>query len=381
MSKENNRVPIPMLTSEQNEYFQENFPSMVPDYPTEALKRNFNTIQRWLPFWFSNLRENGSLISKGFNEGRFCSLAHIASRLRHRDLTKSIVVGSGPSANQLLKCDLKSWDGLVICGSSNASLLAAAGRPADIIFAVDSNESIWLQLKTCPHETNGSILVTHPYIHPKVLTLWERNICFYHSHIPYGNHPFNTFCEHLYPMIEGFMIQSGCTVNQEVTFHTFLTPSYKTPWVTKKIFLSGVDFSYPSTPNGFNERCNVYRYVNGDYILQPPSSPRSPSKLTYYNGRLTDSSQMGYKNSLLVLYKLMYYPLFDCSDGILTELPKADIQEVVASKGSCVKTTSFEEIHARWLHYVETNKTKDEEGGEGEKEELDSEVLSRLEET
>jgi hypothetical protein len=77
----------------------------------------------------------------------------------------------------------------------------------------------------------------------------------------------------------------------------------------------------------------------------------------------------------------MYYPLFDCSDGILTELPKADIQEVVASKGSCVKTTSFEEIHARWLHYVETNKTKDEGGNEGEKEELDSEVLSRLEET
>jgi hypothetical protein len=361
-------IPLPMLTSEQSEKLQQLYPETSVPYDEATLIRNLNTINNWLPKWFHNLRENGTVISRGFEEGRFSSVADISTKLQHRDLSKSIVVGSGPSANLLLECDLQKWDGLVICGSSNASLLAAAGRPADIILAVDSAEELYLHLYGCPHEANGSLLLTHPYIHPRVLSLWSSGVVFYHSHIPYGIHPFNTFVEYLYPMINGFMVQSGCTVNQEITFHTFLSEGNRQPWKTTRIFLCGVDFSYPQTSDGsYNERCHTYRFRNGTYIQNPTSAPRPRSTLFPYKERLTDSASVGYKNSLMVLYKLLYLPLYDCSDGIISELPKYDIREVVETNGRVAKEQPAEEIHARWMWYKEHNQ-KEEERLEGTEE-------------
>jgi len=51
------------------------------------------------------------------------------------------------------------------------------------------------------------------------------------------------------------------------------------------------------------------------------------------NGIPTTAEQAEYKLALLSVYKLDRPQLFDCSDGIITELPKLDIKEVVEKNG------------------------------------------------
>ena len=51
------------------------------------------------------------------------------------------------------------------------------------------------------------------------------------------------------------------------------------------------------------------------------------------NGIPTTDEQSEYKLALMSVYKIDRPQLFDCSDGIITELPKADIKEVVEKNG------------------------------------------------
>ena len=51
------------------------------------------------------------------------------------------------------------------------------------------------------------------------------------------------------------------------------------------------------------------------------------------NGIPTTDEQAEYKLALLSVYKLDRPQLFDCSDGLITELPKLDIAEVVEKNG------------------------------------------------
>ena len=46
--------------------------------------------------------------------------------------------------------------------------------------------------------------------------------------------------------------------------------------------------------------------------------------------------QIEYKSALMAVYKWDRPQLFDCSDGIITELPKIDFEEVVKTKADSV---------------------------------------------
>jgi hypothetical protein len=372
-------IPIPALTPSQSEHYRKNNPNSDP--PPSAAARNFNTVNRWLPQWFENLRLNGRKITEGFEKGLYHDVSNIRTnkRISKRDFSQAIIVGSGPSANDLVSPYLQDFQGLILCGPSNSSLLAASGRPADIILAVDSAPETWMQLKNIPHKENGTLLITHPYIHPSILENWQGEVYFYRSNIPYGDHPFNSFVELLYPMVSSWMLQSGCTVNQEYSFLTYLSENAKPPYPTKKAYLCGVDFGYPKDPfkEGYIGRCATYRYVNGSYVKLPSSAPDSRSGYVTIRGTLTDHTQLGYKASLLYLYKNLKIPLYDCSNGVIRELPKYDISEVLKERGTNVKTQDPQEIEARYLWYRENSQ---EENPPLEEEPSDQEVLSRLQE-
>ena len=141
---------------------------------SEEHKRNIGTINKWLPTWFWNMRKTIPIIDRIFAEhGDRNSVEALPTWFKEgKGNGCALILGSGPSLELLTREHLTAWKGLVIAGASNASIPAALGRPADLIFAVDAAVDTVMQLKWLGSSLShsSSRLVTCPYIHPDVIS-------------------------------------------------------------------------------------------------------------------------------------------------------------------------------------------------------------------
>ena len=361
--------------------------------PGEALtqtrdERNAGILQRWMPRWVINTFLNHPRIYDEFQRRDMS----VDSLPRARRGEPAVIIGSGPSLDKTAPL-LRNWHGKVFSTLSNAIVAARWGHKPDYICNFDAGANFF-EIRN--YDWTGSMLVTHPAVDPKVLDAWDGRGWKWNKRYYLMMHLGQQWFDTVGPIVFGgtpyypgeapvdiriAFANAGCTVNNEIQLANWLGYS--------PLFLIGVDFGFP----GNQMRCTGWRWHdhNREWMeaLEPlritrekrwqeyrkaswrmpgeklhrlatakkveqewREKPAHPQTAGHWekieppamsdlrrplhranNGVLTTEVQIEYKIAMLTVYGLDKPQLIDCSDGIVTELPKADFEEVVRRNG------------------------------------------------
>lgn len=291
-------------------------------------ERNAGVLANWLAPWVNNTVANYPHILDQFQTQDMS----IDTLPRPAPGTPAVIVGSGPSLDRSAPL-LAEWDGVVFSTLSNARVCARWGHKPKYICNLDAGRHV--QFLDDGFDWSGSTFLAHPSLHPDVLALWKQDIRYYIMfHL--GHAWFDQVMPVLFgdyvawpgkkpPNIRIAIFNAGCTLNNAIQIAHWLGYG--------PIFLIGADFGYPYKV----VRCMGYRWnaAAARFDEQPPILFHTMNRPihTANNGVLTTEEQIEYKKALLSIYRQDYPQLVDCSDGILTEFPKADFKEVVRNGG------------------------------------------------
>lgn len=331
------------------------------------MERNSHILRAWYPRWVSNTAENyaSRIIENDFKANGDKSINGIPKHTGE----PAIIVGSGPSLDKSAPF-LKDWKGAIFCSASNSKVLKKHGRDPDYMCVFDANRDCFSQLDGV--EWPNTTLLSHIAIAPEVYDYWKWNKYYYmmlHPGdavsicIPKSDEIFKDWKKHdngsytipgidgnnmhvierddnyllnlkfeekwfteiqrmLFPYVNTGILNAGCTVNNAIEIAAFLGYG--------PLYLVGVDFGFPNDVF----RCTNYDYVDGSWVdvETPPINPMRQLHISD-NGIKTFEEQIEYKNAMFAVYKIDKPQLIDCSDGIITELPKANIKEVIEKDG------------------------------------------------
>jgi len=318
--------------------------------------RNSGVLRSWFNRWVWASYANYDKIEKELVRDK-----KNYSLLNHQNKHKgepALIVGAGISLEKLIPL-LKDWKGAIFTSESMASTLKYYGHQPEYLCLFDANQSAW-KLFFEYQNFKGSTLVTHPSVDPKVIELWRGPKIYYlmmhfaklfdqekfeGKPLPemekvikgqlLGHDFFENILPVVYSMVGASILNAGCVVNNAVEVANFMGYG--------PLFLCGVDFGFKNWINRYpgmmkvkgkwtKEKTNIVEHededgktigdinINREFIISD-------------NGIPTSAEQVKYKLALLSVYKLDRPQLFDCSDGIITELPKLDIKEVVEKNG------------------------------------------------
>ena len=322
-------------------------------------ERNRNILQAWMPPWVVNTFVNFGQILQEFQKEDMSLLT-----LKGEDLGPAVIVGSGPSLDRTAPF-LKDWKGAVFCAGSNAKVAARWDHKPEYVCVFDGGHAVVKQLEG--YDWQGSTLLTHPAASPLVLQKWEWKKRYYLM-----MHPENQWFEQtnpiafgnleMYPKLFGVqppfikvsVLNGGCTVVNALQLAHFL--GYD------PIYLIGVDLGYPelkgfeqdkSVPHGKElhgtdemvHRCTSWDMKDGKWVERKPWVGKIDRPIHESdNGVWTTEEQIDYKLALMAVWKVDQPTLFDCSDGIITEIPKLDFEEVVRNGGRGYKGLPQDEV-------------------------------------
>lgn len=238
------------------------------------------------------------------------------STLPHVSGIPAIVLGSGPSLDQALPL-LRSWPGAIFCGPSQVKALDAHHREPDYIVAIDTAAVVAEQLDGPLY--SQAILITHQAIDPSVLDMWRWRRRFVRLNTDNA--------AYAYPWLRLSFTAHGCTPNAALQLAAWLGYS--------PIYLVGVDCAYV----GGVPRCATYQLRGRQaYIRLPPEKVNQAIEtlVCYHpsNGHAIETTRemYAYKLLLLAIWRLMSIQLYTTSrDGLLWEVPYADLADVIAS--------------------------------------------------
>lgn len=316
--------------------------------------RNSGVLRSWFNRWVWASYANYDHIEKEIvrDKKNYSLLKH---HKKHNG-EPAIIIGAGLSLEKLIPL-LEDWKGVIFAPESMASTLKYYGHQPEYICLFDANQTAWdVWLKG--YNWKGSTLITHPSVDPKVIEKWKWDKIYYimmHFARLHGMPETKAktvmeveqevkqqllgfdFFENILPAVYSYIgasiLNAGCVVNNAIEVANFMGYG--------PLFLSGVDY-------GFKDW--VYRYpgmmkVGGRWkkedlhIVEHEEDGKTivdsigREIIISDNGIPTTDENSEYKLALMSVYKLDRPQLFDCSDGIITELPKADIKEVVEKNG------------------------------------------------
>lgn len=286
-------------------------------------ERNTGILKGWLPFWVRNAFENYSHIMNEAKSQHMC----ISSIMKVKD-TPAVIVGSGPSLDETAPL-LKDWKHAIFACGSNALIPTRWGHQPEYICVFDCGDTLYPKLMG--YNWEGSTLLCHPSVSPLILQAWKWEKKYYlmrHSGVQwfdeiqplaFGN--FIRFTWQTPPCIMMGVFNAGCTVNNAIQLANFLGYG--------PLFLVGVDFGYP----GKKERCTRWVIENGAWKDIGPENYNDRQLHKADNEILTTEEKIEYKSAMMAVYKWDKPQLFDCSQGIITELPKLDFKEVIEKNG------------------------------------------------
>lgn len=321
----------------------------------EVILENYNTLAQWGREWLEYMGRCAHLIHADHDRlGEKCQ-AHELDLSQVEDPTQAVVVGSGSSLDDLSSL-LPAFPGLIVCGASNASNVIAHGGRPHAILSVDSGLGTVLHLSSVPYDSMGIPLIVPTAMHPDVPALFPNHRLWFTSVIQMARgaqHPFNIFSHMLFPFIKSMMFQAGCTINAEILLLNLLQEMSKAKF--NAVYLLGCDFAYKKNAS----RCSAYRkmpdgsFKKGDINTSSKAIQTSSPIRRSANGLVTDETMIGYKRSLLTVWVMSQLPLYDASNGIITEVPKVDFIEL-AEDGFRGRPPSYgiEEIVAAYNRYL-----------------------------
>jgi hypothetical protein len=233
-----------------------------------------------------------------------------------------LVIGRGASANKVAPI-LKKWQHPVIAASSNAAFCVKYGIEPTYICAFDSVISLNQKLK--PHKWDKSILLTHPTVDPRLIRGWKWEKMYYRRMFP-GLEFFELYFPMMFPMIKIGIRFTGSVVNNAVSIATFLG--------FNPIFLIGSDLSWT---DHMATTCENYVFDSDGGLVYTDSGPNGGDHISYFRPFgpkiITEEKLLNFKEGLLQLWAVDNPNIVDCSGGILTEMPQANIEDVIKNQG------------------------------------------------
>ncbi len=336
------------------------------EYITQTQEqRNYGVLRAWFPRWVWNTACNFEMIRDEFlRQKKDLALAKYQNKFKG---TPAVIIGSGSSLDSTAPL-LKDFQGAVFSSFSNAKICARHGHKPDYICAFDGNVIHEQTLEAV--NWKNTTLVTHPAVDPWLFEFWKWDKAYYcMMHIAavdysllkpnmtldqvvaiikdqtFGKDFFEDINPIIFPWIRTAILNAGCVVNNAIQVAHFM--GYD------PLFLCGVDFGYPKK----RHRAIGYQPVrwadpvralaeialkagHADWFewLQDkawrkviPGGLESIGRKLHKaeNGVLTTEEQIEYKHAMMHVYMIDCPQLMDCSEGIITELPKVEFGKVV----------------------------------------------------
>ena len=320
MSKKKRKKRLPIRQKQQRIIQQ----PQKPKDPKDIMKDPY--MKRWLPVWQHNVIENSPQIKEDFQvDENWISHNDVCISSQH-DANKNkpaIIIGSGPSLDKALPL-LKNWKGAIFAATSNALSLVKHEREPDYINAFDSHWGLFSHVEG--YEWKNTILLTHPYAEPKTIKWWKWKKLYYRRYYV-GLEFSEVILPLLYPWIKIGIRVTGCVVNSNYSIASFMG--------FNPVFLVGVDFGWKDDDY---HHALYYRLVDKKWEEKPPKNisewtEEERKKIIQYGDVKTKAVDIGFKNDLLRLWANNPANIIDCSDGIINEISKANIEEVIEKQG------------------------------------------------
>lgn len=268
----------------------------------------------WFPIWINNAMENYQYIKNEFQTRDKCLTSHPRPMNR-----PALIIGRGPSAEKVGPL-LKNWQHPIFVTFSNALFPLAHGVEPAYICAFDS---VLTMDRLRHHKWNKSILFTHPNIDSRMIKDWKWEKYYYRRVFP-GSEFFEVVFPLMYPFIRIGIRFTGSVVNNAISIANFLGFS--------PLFLIGCDLSWMDDKA---TSATNYRLESDGSLIANDTQPliAAPNSTFEINGKRTDERMLFFKEGLLHIWASDQNQIIDCSNGILRELPQANIEEVVKKQG------------------------------------------------
>lgn len=265
----------------------------------------------------------------------------------------AIVTGSGPSFDALMPL-LKDWKGAIISNSaSQSSTMIHNGVHPTHALLFDATETFEL-FSAIPWNHKKTTIITHPGIDPRINEWWKGQIHWYKIFSPNSIY-YSELMRTAYNFIGSTHHPFACSASGQIAFAHAM--GYD------PIILSGCDFSFTEAQIRHTQWfCERGKFGRKKWTSPPNikaigygTTQRKPMLVRSNSGHLSHRIHLYYAKTAMAVYWLDTPNLIDCSDGILTGLlPKADLKEVIATQGLCLKGTekTREEIRkfiAPWI--------------------------------
>ena len=331
--------------------------------------RNAGVMRGWFPRWTYQTAWNLHKITKEFEAepkaGKVKALKDCQPGFTKPDFFKNrvlrgpaIICGAGPSLDDSIE-HLKKSKMPTFIPETLLGTFRYHGVRADYVCNYDAAQHWDPFLKG--YDKTGSTLITHPGVDPRVIDHWEGDKIYYlMNHVSqvnpdlmkdgmtlgeivavikeqiFGSELFEAVNPLLYPMIATTILNAGCVVNNALQVANFMGYG--------PLFLVGVDFGYSNNQS----RCTGWYKRKGKWECEEPFSvtEENLTRDLYIsnNGVSTTEEQMEYKMAMMAVYRIEHSQIYDCSDGIITELPKKNIEEVIEKNGKGFRRRSPEKI-------------------------------------
>ncbi len=326
--------------------------------------RNAGVLHSWFPRWTWNTAANFQHIRREFLEEKHLDYALFRHRKKYKG--PAMIVGAGPSFDQAAPL-LTKWKAPIFVPESMAHTCAYYGRDPEFIGLYDAHPAAWDNFFE-GYDFSKSTLLTHPAVSEKAIKLFPGPRIYYTMmHIPEPDysvfHPnmeikemyeivkqqqfssdfFEAVVPILYPYIATTILNAGCVVNNLIQCAHFM--GYD------PLVLCGVDFGYA---DGY-ERCTGWHMTDGKWIEKPKTKIENIGRemKVSENGIATSEEQIEYKIAMMAVYKTDKPNLIDCSNGIVTELPKYPVKEVIKKRARGYKKVYDGEKETIALEFLE----------------------------
>ena len=299
--------------------------------------RNARTLENQSPGWLRNCRLNASYINREMLNRPLDLTAYQFPP--NKDLSKAVIIGSGPSLRHMKRDHLLSLNQyLIVATPTNISWAFSVGLIPDILVVADSHSDHVKDLASLTPllDEHNVTLLTSPITHPEVLHVCHPRIYFYKAFMQQNDGtlhlPYNHFLNLLYDNLQTYIVQAGSVTNQAVLLmekfrHEKLIP-------LSHIYLLGCDYCLDEP----HDRIPIYIYDDetASFYERPSARPNpfnKPQELIKHGPYITNVSMLMYKISLMVMWKSMSLPLFRIGRyGMLDEIPHTSIRSLAHNR-------------------------------------------------
>jgi len=347
---------------------------------TDSSAYNQNTLGKQVIHEEHNSAYNHHVIVEAYNEGR----ARDINQEPKVNGDPCFILGSGPSLDRILPY-LKDWKGGIICTTSHALSLVYHGIEPTHILALDPF-NCWGEIAGIDWSKTRTKLITTPGVWPTLIEKWPNEMLLYIQNLGsretyYGQQqkrmftvrrPKNEEDPEYLASPDGICRDAffDYIIRTEITQFACSPPCQMFAAQILgygRIFLAGCDFGIIDGKERFTNyivekpeqllkvgnapdvivptkwKAEEHRY-NPDETVETPEGEKKPIWIDSANGLKTNPIMLFYKKNMITAWRLSLQDVYSCDKGIMTEIPYADIEKVIATQGKGFKRTTHEFI-------------------------------------